>query len=137
MDIKPANILISIKSRNSSIHLFMTDFGISRIIRDPEQSQTDGATGRMYCSPEVADGEPRGRAPDIFNLGCAFAEVLTCIAGQTVQEFRNRRTDDGVSFHSNLSLWSNGLKNWILRKGPPYLLLHVNLQLCVGKRRWT
>lgn len=117
----------------------MTDFGISRIIRDPEQSQIDGATGRteMYCSPEVADGKPRGRASDIFNLGCVFAEILTCIAEQTVQEFRNRRTDDGVSFHSNLSLWSNGLKNWILRKGPPYLLLHVNLQLCAGKRRWA
>ena len=70
MDIKPANILISIGSRNSSsIHLFTTDFGISRIIRDPEQSQTDGATGRteIYRSPEVTDGEPRGCASDIFS----------------------------------------------------------------------
>lgn len=67
----------------------MTDFGISGIIRDPEQSQTDGATGRteMCCSPEVADGEPRGRASDIFSPGCVFAETLTCIAGQTVQGF--------------------------------------------------
>jgi serine/threonine protein kinase len=106
MDIKPANILISIRSRNSSIRLFMTDVRILRIIRDPEQSQTDGATGRteMHCSPEVTDGEPRGCASDIFSLGCVFAETLTCIAGQTVQEFRNHRTDSGVSFHSNLSL---------------------------------
>ena len=44
--------------------------------------------------------------------GCIFAETLTCIAGQTVQEFRNHRTDNGVSFHSNLSLvikWIEGL----------------------------
>lgn len=117
----------------------MTDFRISRIIRGPEQSQTDGATGRteMYCSPEVADGEPRGRASDIFSLGCVFAEILTCIAGQTVQEFRNRRADDGVSFHSNLSLVVKWIEELDLRKGPLYLLLHVNLQLCAGKRRWT
>lgn len=120
MDIKPANILISIGSRNSSIHLFMTDFGISRIIRDPEQSQTNGPTGRteMYCSPEVADGEPRGRASDIFGLGCVFAEILTCIAGQTVQEFRNRRTDDGVSFHSNLSLVVKWIEELDFGEGP-------------------
>ena len=36
--------------------------------------------------------------------GCIFAETLTCIAGQTVQEFRNHRTDSDVIFHSNLSL---------------------------------
>jgi len=121
MDIKPANILISIGSRNSSsIHLFMTDFGISRIIRDPEQSQTDGATGRaeMYCSPEVADGEPRGRASDIFSLGCVFAEILTSIAGQTVQGFRNRRADDGVGFHSNLSLVVKWIEELDFEEGP-------------------
>lgn len=122
LDIKPANILILIGSRNSSsIHLFMTDFGISRIIRDPEQSQTDGATGRteMYCSPEVADGEPRRRASDTFSLGCVFAEILTCIAGQTVQEFRNRRTDDDVSFHSNLPLVAKWIEELDFEKGPP------------------
>lgn len=72
----------------------------------------------MYCSPEVADGEPRGRASDIFSLGCVFAEILTCISGQTVQEFRNRRTDDGVSFHSNLSLVVKWIEELDFEEGP-------------------
>ncbi|KAF1996821.1 kinase-like protein [Amniculicola lignicola CBS 123094] len=107
MDIKPANILISVgPSRPPTFHLFLTDFGISRAIQDQDESQTDGRTGRteMYCSPEVSAEEPRGRASDIFSLGCVFTEILSCICGRTVQEFRDFRTDEGKSFHRNLSL---------------------------------
>jgi serine/threonine protein kinase len=109
MDIKPANILLRYRPSShlfQAFQLFMTDFGISRTILDPENSQTDGRTGHteMYCSPEVASNEPRGRSSDIFSLGCVFSEILTCICGEAVRTFQHYRTDDGESFHRNLAL---------------------------------
>jgi serine/threonine protein kinase len=59
------------------------DFGISKKFAADELSQTSGliALTRKYCSPEVYDGEPRGRAADVFSLGCVFLEIATVIQG--------------------------------------------------------
>jgi hypothetical protein len=114
MDIKPKNILVRILFGGSTtrsctghrISVLLTDFGISRTIIDESNTETDGPTGRteMYCSPEVAGGEPRGRSSDIFSLGCVFAEMFTVIAEKTLEDFEEQRTDDGKAFYRNLSL---------------------------------
>jgi serine/threonine protein kinase len=113
MDIKPKNILV--KSRGKyEMHIYFTDFGISRQVTDPASTETDGPTGRTekYCSPEVAAEDIRGRSADIFSLGCVFAEMISVLAGRTIEEFEEAHTDDGPSFHRNIGMvhvWLQGL----------------------------
>jgi hypothetical protein len=113
MDIKPKNILVCRNTGFHRINVYLTDFGISRTIIDDANTETDGQTGKteMYCSPEVAFGEPRGRSSDIFSLGCVFAEMLTITQGRLVEEFEEWRTDDGKAFYRNLSL----VRDWVVK----------------------
>ncbi|KAJ4298926.1 hypothetical protein N0V90_004169 [Kalmusia sp. IMI 367209] len=119
MDIKPQNILVNMRysdtAQSRSMDIYIADFGISRMA-DPNQSQTDGPTGRTetYCSPEVANGGTRGRSSDMFSLGCVFAEMATVISGQSLDDFLDFRSDDGSSYHRNIPLvcaWVYELKN--------------------------
>jgi serine/threonine protein kinase len=73
-DIKPRNILLD---KNDG--LYITDFGLSRDTADASSSMTDGIERGTYkyCAPEVARLEPRGRAADVYSLGCVFLEINT------------------------------------------------------------
>lgn len=79
-DIKPANILIM---RGK---VLLADFGISKDLIDQEttaflNSNRDIGTP-MYCAPEVlSENHRRGRAADIFSLGCVFLEISTVLLG--------------------------------------------------------
>lgn len=129
MDIKPKNILVRLPRtvrytgyNEHKKHLLLTDFGISRTIIDDLNTETDGGTERteMYCSPEVAALETRGRSSDIFSLGCVFAEIFTVVSGRTLKEFLEKRTDDGSAFYRNLSLvrkWMNEVANAAFASG--------------------
>jgi serine/threonine protein kinase len=77
-DLKPANILIM----NGQV--LIADFGISKDLIDSETTASLSANGdigtRMYCAPEVLkENGRRGRASDIFSLGCIFLETSTVI----------------------------------------------------------
>jgi serine/threonine protein kinase len=78
-DLKPANILV----KNGKV--MITDFGIAKDLIDEETtaSLTSGyAQGSpMYMAPEIKLGERRGRAIDIFSLGCIILEISTCLIG--------------------------------------------------------
>ncbi|KAH7076252.1 kinase-like domain-containing protein [Paraphoma chrysanthemicola] len=109
MDIKPSNILVHERRQLGEMPtraVYLTDFGISRSFTENESSQTDGPTSmtRRWCSPEVAAGEPHGRASDIFSLGCVFTQMLTPLARMSLVEFDDFRageTEDD-SFQANL-----------------------------------
>jgi serine/threonine protein kinase len=93
-------------SRDNLIYA-RADFGISKRFAADEMSQTDGiiARSRKYCSPEVYDGELRGRAADVFSLGCIFLEMATVICGIHLDQFadwRSQTPDGDDSFHGNL-----------------------------------
>lgn len=80
-DIKPQNILLY----NGKI--FVTDFGIAFDF-DGGDSQTVGTvrgkTSR-YQSPEVAKGDSRGTASDIWSLGVTFLEMFTILREETLE----------------------------------------------------
>jgi serine/threonine protein kinase len=76
-DIKPANILIK------DGHVMLTDFGIAKDLIDEETTASlisGGVQGSpMYMAPEIELEGRRGRAVDIFSLGCVFLEISTCL----------------------------------------------------------
>lgn len=98
------------------------DFGISKRFAADNLSQTSGliALTRKYCAPEVYEGEPRGRAADIFSLGCVFLEIATVIREKSLDDFADFRSrvkdaeedDRDESYHGNLDRvmeWIDGL----------------------------
>jgi len=109
MDIKPQNILVRNANFNggkADWRVYLADFGLSRNFASQDHSETDGPTSRTprYCSPEVYDDEPRGRAADIFSLGCVFLEISCVIAGTDPQDFAvaRRGASSDESFHANI-----------------------------------
>ncbi|CAG9983125.1 unnamed protein product [Clonostachys byssicola] len=77
-DIKPQNILV--KGEN----VMLADFGISLDWSEKTHSTTNQEAIRspVYCSPEVARGEPRNSRSDVWSLGCVFLEMAAVIHGQ-------------------------------------------------------
>jgi serine/threonine protein kinase len=79
-DLKPANILVK------DGRVIITDFGIAKDLIDEETTaslMSGGAQGSpMYMAPEVKLGQRRGRAVDIFSLGCIFLEISVCSIGE-------------------------------------------------------
>jgi serine/threonine protein kinase len=76
-DLKPANILVK------DGHVLIADFGISKDLIDEETTASQTSNGPkgtpMYMAPEVFLEGRRGRAVDIFSLGCIFLEISTCM----------------------------------------------------------
>ncbi|HLG78949.1 MAG TPA: protein kinase, partial [Ktedonobacteraceae bacterium] len=77
-DIKPANILF-----HSDGRLVLADFGIARIIRDPNEPIEATLTGPShfigsvdYMSPEMVNGTPVDHRTDIYELGIVLFQML-------------------------------------------------------------
>ncbi len=74
-DLKPANALI-----DSRDNLFLTDFGIAKILEDasPRLTQTDAIMGTpAYISPEQAQAQKVDQRSDIYSLGIILYEMVT------------------------------------------------------------
>lgn len=73
-DIKPANLLM-----NDNCELKICDFGLSRVLPLPDQSQqlmTEYVVTRWYRAPEVIFKRRYNTAIDIWSAGCVLAEML-------------------------------------------------------------
>lgn len=128
-DIKPQNILV-----NRDI-VFFSDFGISHHFGDGV-SKTSGPSRQTlrYSAPELADFQNnRGRATDIFSLGCVFLEMISVIGGQTVTSLLVHLNDDEKkrTYHEN----PDKVLYWIEKKldgelcPPDSSLLHVIVKM--------
>lgn len=73
-DIKPSNAMLD---RHGSI--FLTDFGIAKLIEgSPQFTMTGAITGTpAYMSPEQAQGEKIDQRSDIYSLGIVLYEMVT------------------------------------------------------------
>jgi serine/threonine protein kinase len=115
MDIKPANVLVKHYSTLGTPYgqwkVYLADFGLSRNFVS-DDSQTEGPTARTarYCAPEVYLYESRGRAADIFSMGCVFAEILTVYFGGDPEDLKESLCQQCETdhYHSNIErvqLW--------------------------------
>ena len=128
-DIKPANILIE------NGRPILADFGISKDLIDADTTASQGAVGPhtpTYCAPEVALQERRrGRAADIFSLGCVFLEVATVLRASEENElerFRLHRRKRTNSY--SYALCATELLEWIAMcfKDSGQLFRHMALE---------
>lgn len=84
-DIKLNNILLAPDAR-----VFLSDFGISRVVSDRLRSEIGASCTKVtisgsgsvvgtqgYMAPEVMRGEPATAASDVYALGVAFFKLLT------------------------------------------------------------
>jgi serine/threonine protein kinase len=72
-DIKPANVMLTAKG-----DVFLTDFGIAKIVGGTQYTATGAITGTpAYMSPEQGQGERGDERSDIYALGVMLYEVVT------------------------------------------------------------
>ncbi|KAF3066337.1 Leucine-rich repeat receptor-like protein kinase PEPR1 [Daldinia childiae] len=91
-DIKPSNILIK------GDQIYVADFGISRNFRDATTSKTksqDPERTERYMAPEIDCDERRGRATDVWALGCTVLEICTVASGNTIEELNEHLRQHG------------------------------------------
>lgn len=114
-DIKLSNILI--KEGNDGLSVILADFGMVKdLLESGGVSATDNANlvgTPVYRAPEVRPGQLRGRAADIFSLGCVFSEMLTVYCRRTIQAYQEFRrvphAEVPHAFRANL----HQVKYWI------------------------
>ena len=96
-DIKPSNILL----KNDTV--VFTDFGSSNLVNEDESDESEsGDFTVQYAAPEVYQGK-RGRAADVFALGCVFLEVAMLILSpdpleNLLETYRERSSQTVVAF---------------------------------------
>lgn len=89
-DIKPGNILV----RGEDV--WITDFGIAKefVDQNSESYPTHVDGTRAYCPPQTLQYKRRGKASDIFSLGCCFLEMATVIiADRKLEALKNLRKE--------------------------------------------
>ena len=90
-DIKPSNMLL----RDGRI--LYTDFGSSNIIHD-DSSESDSADfTERYAAPEVFRGH-RGRAADVFALGCVYLEMVAFLLQDSLRDGREGTYQSSIIF---------------------------------------
>ncbi|KAK0513982.1 hypothetical protein JMJ35_003704 [Cladonia borealis] len=91
-DIKPSNVLV----RDDRI--LYTDFGSSNIIPDDDSSESDSADfTERYAAPEVFRGR-RGRAADVWALGCVYFEMAAFLLKDPLWDGRERPYESNIFF---------------------------------------
>ncbi|KAI9802307.1 MAG: hypothetical protein M1833_001813 [Piccolia ochrophora] len=130
-DIKPDNVLVNEWS------IIVTDFDISKDFEEQTQSKSTGPTPktRRYCAPEVANYDGRGRAADVYSLGCVYLEMMSVVAGKSMVDVRDYFGDEygEDAFHENpdkVASWIVVLKQGLLVQGELHVYHLIGQRVC-------
>lgn len=84
-DLKPSQVLLS------RTGVWLTDFGTSKQIEDLDHTATTGVDSvtMKYQAPERALAEPRGRAEDVFALGCIYLEMTWVLYSLPIRNIKS------------------------------------------------
>uniref|UniRef100_A0A8H7N087 non-specific serine/threonine protein kinase n=1 Tax=Bionectria ochroleuca TaxID=29856 RepID=A0A8H7N087_BIOOC len=113
-DIKPKNILV----KESKVYL--TDFGTAQVRREDVDDTAESSTNpsmkfvsKRYAPLEAVIGT-RTRASDIWSLGCVFVEMLTVLAGKSMQDL-SQFLQDKANGSGSTAYYENerGLQAWL------------------------
>jgi NIMA (never in mitosis gene a)-related kinase len=75
-DLKPDNVFLSNNIINSYTHIKLGDFGLARIINNPETDFAKTYAGTpYYMSPELINEQAYNNKSDIWSLGCLIYEL--------------------------------------------------------------
>jgi serine/threonine-protein kinase len=76
--VKPANVLLDLRSDGESQHCYLSDFGVTRERRGEGLTVVGERVGTVnYMAPEQWRNEDVGPAADLYSLGCVLFEALT------------------------------------------------------------
>jgi len=107
-DLKLANILIK------DDRVYLADFGCAR---DFENSQSSVSTDQAvrgtidYWPPEP--GTTRGRAADVFALGCVFSEIFTVRHRRSLDDYQEHRKSDARDHPYAFSKNLDAVRSWL------------------------
>mgnify|MGYP002860708293 CR=1 FL=1 len=99
-DIKPDNIMISKKEKDSNIIIKIMDFGFSRIV-SKEEKLMEGFGTLYYAAPELIQNLPYNLEIDIWSLGVIIYYIFTgCypFTGKTEDEIEENILEENVEF---------------------------------------
>ena len=70
-DMKPENVLV-----NSDGHLKLTDFGLSKEIKEEYYNSNSFCGSHAYLAPEMLENKPHGKSIDWYGVGTILYEFL-------------------------------------------------------------
>jgi len=74
-DIKPSNLLI--ETQDNQTHLWVTDFGLAKVLEEVRGATTLVSGTPYYMSPEQVLGEKVDHRSDLYSLGVTLFELAT------------------------------------------------------------
>lgn len=115
-DLKPENILL-----DSSGHVKMTDFGLSKEGLESEDRTNTFCGTPEYLAPEVLDGKDYNKAVDWWSLGTLVFEMLTGLPpfyDEDVQKMYNKKMTAELTIPDYMDSKAKDLVRKLLDKNP-------------------
>ncbi|CUM68324.1 uncharacterized protein PRCAT00006046001 [Priceomyces carsonii] len=116
-DLKPENCLL-----NSSGHLVLTDFGLSKTITDDKNNRCTSIIGTPeYMAPEILKGESYGFAVDWWSLGCVIYDMMLGkppFTGNSHKAIQNKIVKEKLNIPFYFSLDAKDMLHKLLNKNP-------------------